>query len=164
MEKIVDTNRERLKELFVHYELNKEDVFKHKTFGFVIVTRTGIEKIMAKDNILLDYEVVKCERDFCAVKCTATKMGGGERIVTIPTFGTAQPKNCQSTYYLEMAEKRAKARAVLQITNFYSLGVYSEVESDEFKQQKQPQLKKGETTIEKLNNEMEQTMREYNGG
>ena len=80
MEKIVDTNRERLKELFVHYELNKEDVFKHKTFGFVIVTRTGIEKIMAKDNILLDYEVVKCERDFCAVKCTATKMGGGERI------------------------------------------------------------------------------------
>ena len=32
-----------------------------------------------------------------------------------------------------MAEKRAKARAVLQITNFYSLGVYSEVEADEFK-------------------------------
>ena len=128
------TNRELLKEMFFHYGLNKEDIFKHKTFGFVIVTRTGIEKIMAKDNIILSYEVIKCERDFCAVKCTATMVDNKNKIITIPTFGTAQPKNCQSTYYLEMAEKRSKARAVLQITNFYSLNVYSEVESDEFKQ------------------------------
>ena len=127
------TNNERLKELYVYYNLNKEDVFKHQQFGFIIITRTGIEKIMAKEDIKLDYEVVRCERDFCAVKCTATRISG-EKIVSIPTFGTAQPKNCQSTYYLEMAEKRAKARAVLQITNFYSLGVYSEVESDDFKQ------------------------------
>ncbi len=127
------TNNERLKELYVYYNLNKEDVFKHQQFGFIIITRTGIEKIMAKDDITLDYEVVRCERDFCAVKCTATRLSGGKK-VSIPTFGTAQPKNCQSTYYLEMAEKRAKARAVLQITNFYSLGVYSEVESDDFKQ------------------------------
>ena len=119
------TNRELLKEMFFHYGLNKEDIFKHKTFGFVIVTRTGVEKIMAKDSITLSFEIVKCERDFCAVKCTAK-----QKDLIIETFGTAQPKNCQSTYYLEMAEKRAKARAVLQITNFYSLGVYSEVESD----------------------------------
>lgn len=123
------TNRERLKELFVHYELNKEDIFKHKTFGFVIVTRTGIEKIMAKDGLQLKYEIVTCERDFCAVKCIATSPAN----VYIETYATAQPKNCQSTYYLEMAEKRSKARAVLQITNFYSLGVYSEVEADDFK-------------------------------
>ena len=127
------TNNERLKELYVYYNLNKEDVFKHQQFGFIIITRTGIEKIMAKEDIKLDYEVVRCERDFCAVKCTATRISD-EKIVSIPTFGPAQPKNCQSTYYLEMAEKRAKARAVLQITNFYSLGVYSEVESDDFKQ------------------------------
>ena len=69
------------------------------------------------------------------MKCTATMVDKENKIITIPTFGTAQPKNCQSTYYLEMAEKRSKARAVLQITSFYSLGVYSEVESDEFKQQ-----------------------------
>lgn len=128
-----NTNRERLKKMFEHYALNKEDVFKHKSFGFVIVTRTGVEKIMAKDNITLDYEVIKCEPDFAAVKCTA-KMDSKNGVIRIPTYGTAQPKNCQSTYYLEMAEKRSKARAVLQITNFYSLGVYSEVESDEFKQ------------------------------
>jgi len=127
------TNNDRLKELYLYYNLNKEDVFKHQSFGFIIITRTGIEKIMAKDDIRLEYEVVRCEIDFCAVKCTATKFTKDQKIISIPTFGTAQPKNCQSTYYLEMAEKRAKARAVLQITNFYSLGVYSEVESDEFK-------------------------------
>ena len=127
------TNNDRLKELYLYYNLNKEDVFKHQQFGFIIITRTGIEKIMAKDDIRLEYEVVRCEIDFCAVKCTATKFTKDQKIISIPTFGTAQPKNCQSTYYLEMAEKRAKARAVLQITNFYSLGVYSEVESDEFK-------------------------------
>ena len=119
------TNNDRLKELYLYYNLNKEDVFKHQQFGFIIITRTGIEKIMAKDEIRLEYEVVRCEIDFCAVKCTATKFTKDQKIISIPTFGTA--------HYLEMAEKRAKARAVLQITNFYSLGVYSEVESDEFK-------------------------------
>ena len=110
-----NTNNERLKELYFHYGLNKEDIYKHPKFGFAIVTRTGIEKIMSKDNIQLEYEVVKCEVDFAAVKCTATM------------------ENEKGSYYLEMAEKRSKARAVLQITQFYSLGVYSEVESDEFK-------------------------------
>ena len=132
-----NTNNERLKELYFHYGLNKEDIYKHPKFGFAIVTRTGIEKIMSKDNIQLEYEVVKCEVDFAAVKCTATmeneKGSGLVRLVKIPTFGTASKANCQSSYYLEMAEKRSKARAVLQITQFYSLGVYSEVESDEFK-------------------------------
>ena len=36
-------------------------------------------------------------------------------------------------YPVETAEKRAKARAVLQITGFYSEGVFSEDESDDFK-------------------------------
>ena len=132
MEKKLDTKRERLKELFINYQLDKEDIFSLKMGGrqIPIVTRTGVEKIMAKDKIKLEYNVVVCERDFCAVKCTAKKND-----LIIETFATAQPNNCKSNYYLEMAEKRSKARAVLQITEFYSLGVYSEVESDEFKQQ-----------------------------
>jgi hypothetical protein len=39
-------------------------------------------------------------------------------------------------YPVETAEKRAKARAVLQITGFYSEGVFSEDESEDFKRAK----------------------------
>ena len=125
-----NTKKERLKELYFKYGLDKEDIFTLSLGGksIPIVTRTGIEKIMSKDNIKCSYEVVVCERDFCAVKCIASKDN-----VKIETYATAQPKNCKSSYFLEMAEKRSKARAILQITEFYSLGVYSEVESDEFK-------------------------------
>jgi len=125
-----NTKRDRLKELYFKYGLDKEDIFSLSLGGksIPIVTRTGVEKIMSMDNIKCSYEVVVCERDFCAVKCIATKEN-----VKIETYATAQPKNCKSSYFLEMAEKRSKARAILQITEFYSLGVYSEVESDEFK-------------------------------
>ena len=124
-----NTKRDRLKELYFKYGLDKEDIFSLSLGGksIPIVTRTGVEKIMSMDNIKCSYEVVVCERDFCAVKCIATKEN-----VKIETYATAQPKNCKSSYFLEMAEKRSKARAILQITEFYSLGVYSEVESDEF--------------------------------
>ena len=40
---------EKLKEMYLKYELTKDDVFKHQ--HFVIITRSGIEKIMAKENI-----------------------------------------------------------------------------------------------------------------
>ena len=133
--KETNTKRDRLVALFKKFELEREDVFTMQMGGrkIPIVTRTGVEKIMSKESIKIDYEVVKCERDFAAIKCIA-QLKKGDKLITIPTFATAHPKNCKSTYYLEMAEKRAKARAVLQITEFYSMGVYAEVEADEFKQ------------------------------
>ena len=133
MEQTENTNRERLKELYKHYGLVKEDIFKHAKFNYIMVTRTGIEKIMAHDNIDLSFEIT--HHDFehgCVVKATATRIDG-DKTLKIETFGSATKQNCQLKYYAEMAEKRAKVRAVLQITEFYSLGVYSEDEADDFK-------------------------------
>lgn len=160
MENKQNTKRERLKELFVKYKLDREDIFTMQMGGrkIPIVTRTGVEKIMSHDNIKLDYEVVRCERDFCAVKCIATKETENGTI-RIPTYASAQPKNCKSTYYLEMAEKRSKARAILQITEFYSLGVYSEVEADEFKQPPLPTDK--DVPRQKVDN-ITQAFQDYN--
>lgn len=125
-------NREKLVELYKKYELTKDDVYKHKMY--VIITRQGIEKIQAKEKIVISYEVIKCETNFAVIKAVAVKEN-----MTIETFGSAlkgegyKDGNCQSWYVAEMAEKRALSRSVLKLTGFYELGVFSEDESDDFK-------------------------------
>ena len=124
-------NTEKIKQKYLHYGLDKNDVFKHQ--HYVIITRSGIEKIQAIENINIWYEVVESEKDFAAVKATANKKG-----VTLETFGSAlkggfKDGNCNTWYVLEMAEKRAMSRAILKMTGFYELGVFGEDESEEFK-------------------------------
>jgi hypothetical protein len=121
-------NRERLKELYVKYELTKEDVFKHQ--HYVIITRPGIEKIQAVEGIKISFEVVRSEPNFAAVKAKSD---------LIETFGSAlkgetyKDGNTNTWYVLEMAEKRALSRLVLKQTGFYELGVFAEDESEDFK-------------------------------
>ena len=42
---------DKLKEKYVKYELAKDDVFKHQ--HYIIITRSGIEKIQAIENIIV---------------------------------------------------------------------------------------------------------------
>lgn len=124
-------NREKLIELYKHYELTSSDIFKHQ--HFTIITRSGIDKIQAKEKIFIDYEVVKCETNFAVVKANASKDGA-----KIQTFGSAlkgagfKDGNTNSWYVIEMAEKRSMSRAVLKLTGFYELGVFGIDESEEF--------------------------------
>jgi len=121
-------DREKLLDLYKKYELEKTDVYKHQ--HYVIITRQGIEKIAAKENIAINYEVVKCEPNFAVVKAVNEN---------IETFGSAykgatfKEGNTNSWYVMEMAEKRALSRAVLKLTGFYELGVFGEDESEDFK-------------------------------
>ena len=125
-------NREALKEKYVKYNLTKDNVFKHQ--HYVIITRSGIEKIAAIENILIHYECIKCETNFAAIKAIATKDSN-----TIETFGSAlkgqtfKDGNTNSHYVLEMAQKRSFSRAVLQLTGMYELGCFGEDESEDFK-------------------------------
>jgi len=136
-------NREKLGVLYKKYELSEDDVFKHK--HYLIITRQGVDKIQAKENIFISYDAVKVEKDFCVVKATAKKENA-----VIETFGSAKyggKKQDQETkkwvevgntttwYVMEMAEKRAMSRAVLKLTGFYELGVFGEDESEDFKKQ-----------------------------
>ena len=128
-------NRDKLLELYKKYDLQKEDVYKHQ--HYVIITRQGIEKIQAKENIKIAYQVIKCETNFAVIKATAFL--NVEPIYTCETFGSAlkgtnyKDGNCNSFYVMEMAEKRALSRAVLKLTGFYELGVFGEDESEDFK-------------------------------
>ena len=132
---------EKIKEKYLHYGLDKEDVYKHA--HYLIITRSGIDKIQAMENITIDYEVINCERDFCVVKAHAKKDKSDTATVkmetSIQTFGSAlkgegfKDGNCNTWYVMEMAEKRAMSRAVLKLTGFYELGVFGEDEAEDFK-------------------------------
>ena len=120
--------RDKIGELYKKYELTKSDVFKHQ--HYLIITRSGIEKIQAIEKIDIDFDVIKCETNFCVIKATSG---------ALQTFGSAikgetfKDGNTNSWYVMEMAEKRALSRLVLKLTGFYELGVFGEDESEDFK-------------------------------
>ena len=132
---------EKLKDLYKKYGLDKSDVFKHQ--HYVIITRSGIDKIQAQAAIHIEYDVINCEANFCVVKARAA---AGDK--NIQTFGSAlkgtshKDGNCNTWYVMEMAEKRAMSRAVLKLTGFYELGVFGEDESEDFKRQEAQVWKK----------------------
>ena len=122
-------NVEKLKDLYKKYELTKDDVFKHK--HYIIITRSGIEKIQGVEQIPVKFQVVRCEPDYAVFKAVNPKSG-------LETFGSAKygdfkTGNTNSWYVAEMAEKRALSRLVLKQTGFYELGVFGEDESEDFK-------------------------------
>ena len=129
----MDNTTKTIKELYKKYGLESEDIFPHK--HFTIITRQGIEKIEAKANIKLDLQTEVVSPTYCAMKCTAS-IEGKEPVVMYASAlndPKLKMKNCQSTYLLEMAQKRSTSRSVLKLCGFYTLGHFGESESDEFK-------------------------------
>jgi len=124
--------REKIKEMYIKYGLEKEDVFKHQ--HYIILTRSAIAKIQYKEDIEIDYDIIRSEPNFAAVKAIATKDNK-----TIRTMGSAlkgntfKDGNTNSWYVLEMAQKRAYARATLEILGLYEIGVKGEDEAEDFK-------------------------------
>lgn len=145
----MSTEQNTLRELAERYKLTGKDFFKHPSQGFIIITRAGVEKIMSHDKITVTYEVcpiLSKGQDDCVIKATAEVVDAEGEVYTVESYGSANYYNCPVKkskaghtlphYPVETAEKRAKARAVLQITGFYSEGVFSEDESDDFKRPK----------------------------
>ena len=122
--KLNQTQKEQLRKLFTTNGLTKDDIFVHK--NFTIIKRAGIEKIQAKNQIKVEFDVVRCDPEFVVMKAVAYQ--NGEEDYCIETFGSATPKNCMSKHLVEMAEKRALSRAILKVTNMYEHGVFGEDE------------------------------------
>jgi len=115
--------KERFRKLAEDYSLTADDFFKHK--HYVIIKKSGIRKIKHTDRIVTTYFCEHAGKDYAAVMCKASDKNG----LLINTYGSAHSGNCQNTHYLEMAEKRAEARAVLEIADLYSYGFYGEDEN-----------------------------------
>ena len=125
-------NRNKLIKLYNKYNLEESDFFKHQ--HYTIITRQGIDKIVAQEQMNIVYEVIRCEPNFAVFKAIVEKDGK-----KIETFGSAlkgeryKDGSTNTWYIAEMAEKRAMSRACLKFTGFYELGVFGEDESDSFK-------------------------------
>ena len=127
-----ETKEETLKRLFLENGLVKEDVYKDKR-GFVIITRTGIDKIVSKKNIQVAYEVIKLDKEMVVIKAVASmKIGNRDSDVrNMMSFGEASNDNLMGggkKFPVAMAEKRAMSRVVLKIAGFYEQGVFGQDE------------------------------------
>lgn len=124
----METKKDILNRLFKENNLTDEDVFKHKFYN--IITRSGVDKIQAKNDIQITYDLIYNSNDlkFIIIKATATM---GDQV--IETFGECSPQNNQNSYGVAIAEKRAMSRAVLKLAGFYQHQVFGEDESDSFK-------------------------------
>ena len=124
----METKKDILNRLFKENNLTEEDVFKHKFYN--IITRSGVDKIQAKNDIEIRYDLIYNSNDlkYIIIKATATM---GDQV--IETFGECSPQNNQNSYGVAIAEKRAMSRAVLKLAGFYQHQVFGEDESDSFK-------------------------------
>jgi hypothetical protein len=160
----MENNISLLERLYKEFGLLKTDFFQSKidNKSFVIITRTGIEKIQMKSHIYVDFKCEAATKDYAAVKATGFIKGKEE--TTIHTFGSAtkgefilegkkwqlKGGNTDSNYVLEIAEKRALSRVVLKLSHLYMENVYSQDENaEEFIAASDVQKEKGKQ-LEKL--------------
>ena len=129
---VKETKEDALKRLFLAHNLVKEDVYKDKR-GFVIITRTGIDKIVSSLNIQVVYEPITMTQEWVVIRATASmRTGSGEHDVrNMMSFGEASDSNLMGggkKFPVAMAEKRAMSRVVLKIAGFYEQGVFGQDE------------------------------------
>ena len=129
---VKETKEETLKRLFLANGLVKEDVHKDPR-GFVIIKRSGIDKIVSRQNIQVAYEPVTMTPEWVVLRATASmRTGTGEHDVrNMMSFGEASDSNLMGgakKFPVAMAEKRAMSRVVLKIAGFYEQGVFGQDE------------------------------------
>jgi hypothetical protein len=155
-------NTDKLREIYRKYNLEEGDYYKHS--HYVIITRPGIEKVMAKEKISITYEVITCSPEYAAIKAKGHLVNGnGVVSKAVETFASAKhgkkfqndkgkwedSGTTNSWYVLEIAEKRAMSRAVLKLLDLYSEGFFGEDESDEFNEKNSDKTKqKGTSAVE----------------
>jgi hypothetical protein len=103
--------------------------------GAWAVKHSAIERVVAERGIKFErpaiIEVNTAEK--IMVICVFGTMGDR----TEWSFGEASPANCKIAYPASIAEKRAKDRVAIKLLNATGAAIFSEDESDDFKQSRQ---------------------------
>jgi len=128
------TRKDFLNKLVKDHGLVIDDDIFNKDGKWAIIKLSGVEKIQNNLNIRVTFESEKLERDWAVIKATAVGQKDSVQSYGEATKGNYPDGNVSHTYVVAMAEKRAKARSVLKLCGAYKYGVYSEDESEEFRQ------------------------------
>ena len=105
--------------------------------GNWIIKHDGCEKIA--DFHDMKFEIPNQNYDVSpnvALLIKGSMVDGDDAEKTEWSFGEANGRNTKMPYWWAMAEKRGKDRVILKLINAYEKGLYSSVEADEFKQNK----------------------------
>lgn len=126
---MTEGSKKQLRTLYDKYKLTADDVFTNPTQGWVIVTRSGIDKIQAAADIKISYELVVVD---VPGKTYVIKAKGNLGDQSIETYGEVSPANTSNKYPIAIAEKRAMSRVVLKLAGFYAAGAFGQDEADDF--------------------------------
>ena len=123
-------NKAELTKFYKLHNLNPTDVYKDKR-GFVIITKSGIEKIQNQNGIKVGFEMIVCDIDNVVIKAISMRFDANadEFIPIIETFGSANKENCRQTFKVEIAEKRALARCIIKTMQWTDIMGEDEVEN-----------------------------------
>ncbi len=146
---MLDNNK--LRKLAEKYGLDRTDFWMLKIGSkeLPIILHDAVTRIAHQEGIKFDEPIiVSNDNRGIAMKGRASKIieveneDGTitEEEISVWSFGEASPTNCRQGFPWAMCEKRLQDRLTLKILRLYEEGLYSEVESDEFKKQ----INKGE--------------------
>lgn len=139
------TPNELKNKLYKECELTADDIFDSGQYK--IITRSGIEKIQYKNNIMVNYDVIIANMDQVIIRGTFQKREDGNaigmdgkshpKVKTIQTFGEWNNTHTKKTkdgkvipfYSVALAEKRCLSRGVLKIMGYYEYGFLGEDET-----------------------------------
>ncbi len=122
--------KQELRKFYELHNLLPTDVYKDKR-GFVIITRSGIEKIQTQNNIKVAFNVIVCELENVVLKAVSMRFDASadEFVPIIETFGSASKNNCRQHFLVEIAEKRALARCIIKTMQWTNILGEDEVEN-----------------------------------
>ena len=122
--------KQDLTKFYKLHNLTPNDVYKDKR-GFVIITKSGIEKIQNQNNIKVAFDPIVCDIDNVVFKAISMRFDAmaDEFVPIIETFGSANKENCRNTFKVEVAEKRALARCIIKTMQWTNILGEDEVEN-----------------------------------
>jgi len=141
----------RIKELQEKYNLTKDDFWEVR-IDIWVISHDACEKIADTEKIT-----------FAKPDVHLTSMGIGMigeasmKGLTIWATGEASPENVKMAgkYYWSMAEKRLKDRLTLKLIRAYEYGIYSETESESFKNTEKPKVENANGDVDEWLTELQ---------